>query len=75
MTDLHIQGTKPLHWDTISQDYLQYRPGLRRFFVLLRHLGIGLAGQDILDLGSGTGALAVPFVRQGEPPPDSRLIH
>jgi ubiquinone/menaquinone biosynthesis C-methylase UbiE len=28
-------------------------------------LGIGLAGQDILDLGTGTGALAVPFARQG----------
>jgi SAM-dependent methyltransferase len=32
---------------------------------LLRQLGIGSARQDILDLGSGTGALAIPFARAG----------
>ena len=32
---------------------------------MLRQLGIGSARQDILDLGSGTGALAIPFARAG----------
>ena len=55
-----------LNWSAISRDYLRYRPGYpKQFFTLLRHLGIGLVGQDILDLGSGTGALAVQFARRG----------
>ena len=55
-----------LNWNATSRDYLRYRPGYpRQFFTLLRHLGIGAVGQDILDLGSGTGALAVQFARQG----------
>jgi ubiquinone/menaquinone biosynthesis C-methylase UbiE len=55
-----------LNWSAISQDYLRYRPGYPKpFFTLLRQLGIGAAGQDILDLGCGTGAMAVPFARQG----------
>jgi SAM-dependent methyltransferase len=66
MVDSKIKRTKALNWSAISQDYLQYRPGYpKQFFTLLRQLGIGLAGQHILDLGSGTGALAVPFARQG----------
>ena len=56
----------PLFWDAASWDYLEHRPGYpKAFFTLLQDLGIGLAGQDILDLGTGTGALAVPFARQG----------
>ena len=61
-----VKESKPLNWSATSQDYLQHRPGYPSvFFVLLQHLGIGLAGQDILDLGSGTGALAIPFAKQG----------
>jgi len=59
-------GPPNLNWSATSQDYLRYRPGYpRQFFTVLRQFGIGLAGQHILDLGSGTGALAVPFARQG----------
>ena len=66
MTDSKNKSAGTLNWSATSQDYLQHRPGYpRQFFALLRNLGIGLAGQDILDLGSGTGALAVPFARQG----------
>jgi SAM-dependent methyltransferase len=57
---------KRLRWDATSRDYLTHRPGYPdSYFVLLRHLGVGLPGQDILDLGAGTGALSVPFARQG----------
>ena len=59
------QRSERLHWDATSGDYLRYRPGYPdSYFALLQKLGIGLPGQDILDLGSGTGALAVPFARQ-----------
>ncbi len=55
-----------LNWSATSRDYLRYRPGYpRQFFTLLRQLGIGPAGRHILDLGCGTGALAIPFARQG----------
>lgn len=55
-----------LNWSATSQDYLRHRPGYpKQFFTLLRPLGIGTAGQDILDLGCGTGALAVQFARHG----------
>jgi len=55
-----------LHWEAVSQYYLEHRPGYpQQFFALLQQLGVGLAGQDILDLGSGTGALAVPFALRG----------
>lgn len=66
MTDSKIAGAKTLNWSATSYDYLRYRPGYpKRYFTLLRHLGIGSVGQEILDLGSGTGALAVQFARQG----------
>lgn len=66
MLDFKIYGGGKLNWSATSQDYLQYRPGYPKvFFETLRHLGIGLAGQNILDLGSGTGALAIPFAKHG----------
>jgi 2-polyprenyl-3-methyl-5-hydroxy-6-metoxy-1,4-benzoquinol methylase len=66
MTDAVTEEKQPLRWDLTSRDYLQHRPAYpAQFFVILKHLGIGLAGQDILDLGSGTGALAIPFAKQG----------
>ncbi len=66
MLAVRVKESKPLNWSATSQDYLQHRPGYpSQFFVLLQQFGIGLAGQDILHLGSGTGALAVPFAKQG----------
>ena len=57
---------KPLVWDPVSRDYLEHRPGYPdSYFRLLGHLGIGLPGQRILDLGTGTGALSVAFASQG----------
>jgi 2-polyprenyl-3-methyl-5-hydroxy-6-metoxy-1,4-benzoquinol methylase len=55
-----------LNWDQTSEDYSKYRPGYPdSYFLLLRELGIGLKNQNILDLGTGTGALALPFAKQG----------
>ena len=47
------------------RDYSKYRPGYPdSYFLLLQELGIGLKNQDILDIGMGTGALALPFAKQ-----------
>jgi 2-polyprenyl-3-methyl-5-hydroxy-6-metoxy-1,4-benzoquinol methylase len=49
-----------------AQDYARYRAGFpdSLFDRLVKH-GIGLAGQNILDLGTGTGSLARGFARRG----------
>jgi SAM-dependent methyltransferase len=55
-----------IDWGKTSDDYGTHRPGPpASFFARLAALGVGLAGQRILDLGTGTGALARPFARAG----------
>jgi cyclopropane fatty-acyl-phospholipid synthase-like methyltransferase len=57
---------RQLDWSLTSTDYITFRPGYTaEHFKLLQQLGVGLPGQNILDLGTGTGALALPFARQG----------
>ncbi len=49
-----------------SPDYAVYRPGYpASFFTVLQAVGIGRPGQHILDVGTGTGALARAFAQQG----------
>ena len=56
----------PIDWGKTSADYSAHRPGPPpSFFARLADLGIGLEGQSILDLGTGTGLLARQFARQG----------
>jgi SAM-dependent methyltransferase len=49
-----------------AQDYGRYRAGFPdELFTRLARFGVGLPGQRILDLGTGTGTLARGFARRG----------
>ncbi len=51
---------------TAAADYGRHRPGFPdAFFEHVRRYGIGLAGQRVLDLGTGTGTLARGFAARG----------
>ena len=55
-----------LNWNATADDYARFRPTYpASYFDILRTIGIGKPGQRILDLGAGTGALALPFARVG----------
>jgi SAM-dependent methyltransferase len=61
-----IDSGRPFDWGRTSDDYATHRPGpAASFFERLRVLGVGLPGQRILDLATGTGVLARQFARQG----------
>jgi ubiquinone/menaquinone biosynthesis C-methylase UbiE len=62
----HIDNEREFDWSRTSADYSIYRTGYPdSLFDLLSALGVGLAGQRILDLGTGTGALARTFAKRG----------
>jgi SAM-dependent methyltransferase len=59
-------GNRPIDWGRTSDDYSVFRSGPPpSFYARLAALGIGLEGQAMLDLGTGTGVLARQFARQG----------
>lgn len=59
-------GNREIVWGRTSADYAKYRPGYpASFFERMTALGVGLAGQRVLDLGTGTGVLARAFAGQG----------
>ena len=62
----NIDSGRDIDWGKTSQDYDRYRPGPPdSFYRKLRALDIGLPGQRILDLATGTGLLARRFAEQG----------
>ncbi|MEM7019319.1 MAG: class I SAM-dependent methyltransferase [Pseudomonadota bacterium] len=61
-----IDNEKYFDWGKTSKDYARYREGYpESFYDTLCALGIGIEGQQILDLGTGTGVLARAFARHG----------
>jgi len=60
------KGKLGIDFGKTAQDYLRHRAGFpQELFARLRPFRIGLAGQDILDLGTGTGSLARGFAAEG----------
>jgi len=61
-----IDRGRTYDWSRTSVDYAAYRGDPPpSFFRRLEALGVGLEEQRILDVGTGTGALARQFARQG----------
>ena len=61
-----FDGGKVVDWSKTSADYGRYRPGPPlSFYTKLQAHDIGMQGQKILDIGTGTGLLARQFARQG----------
>lgn len=61
-----LDGGRAIDWSRTSADYATHRPGPpERLFDLLAALGVGRAGQHVLDLGTGTGLVACALARRG----------
>jgi SAM-dependent methyltransferase len=61
-----IDAGRSIDWGRTSEDYDRYRPGPPdSFYTRLAAFDIGLQGQALLDLGTGTGLLARRFASQG----------
>lgn len=59
-------GFNPAEFGRAAADYAHFRKGFPdSFFARMRSEGLGLAGQRVLDLGTGTGFLGRGFARQG----------
>lgn len=65
-TRQEIDPGRHIDWSRTSRDYAEHRPGPpARMYELLAQLGIGLRGQRLLDLGTGTGLVAREMARRG----------
>ncbi len=61
-----IDNGRDANWGRTSNDYSLYRPGYPdSFYDKIALSGVGLKGQRILDLGTGTGILARNFAKRG----------
>jgi SAM-dependent methyltransferase len=57
---------RTLNWGKTSEDYAKFRSGQPdSFFDLIRAFGVGVKGQEILDLGTGTGVMALRYAQRG----------
>jgi SAM-dependent methyltransferase len=63
---VNIDAGRHFDWGRTSLDYARHRPGPPpSFYAKLEAHEVGLPGQSIVDLGTGTGVLAREFARRG----------
>lgn len=66
MVNKDIDGGKPFDWGKTSEDYGKYRDIYPdEFYGKIHSLGIGVSGQRILDIGTGTGVIPRNMYRFG----------
>lgn len=66
ITDKTIDSGKPFDWGKASKDYAKYRDIYpKQLFEKLEELGVAKAGDEVLDLGTGTGVLPRAMYKYG----------
>ena len=66
MQNQNFDHGKPFDWGKTSKSYAKYRDIYpEEFYERVYAAGIGLPGQEILDLGTGTGVLPRHMARYG----------
>ena len=66
MTDENIDGGKPFDWGKTSSDYAKFRDIYPQgFYEKIISRGLCVNGQNVLDLGTGTGVLPRNMYRYG----------
>lgn len=64
--DERIDGGKAFDWGRTSGDYARFRDIYpTEFYEKIAACGIGISGQSVLDLGTGTGVLPRNMYRFG----------
>ena len=58
ITNKNIDHGKAFDWGKTSEDYAKYRDIYpKEFYAKLAELSLGVKGQNVLDLGTGTGVI------------------
>lgn len=58
MTDTNIDGRKAFDWGKTSEDYAKFRDIYpQEFYDRITNRGLCVSGQNVLDVGTGTGVL------------------
>ena len=64
--DARIDGGNPFDWGRTAADYARYRDIYPpEFYRAILDRGVGLAGQQVLDIGTGTGVLPRNLYKYG----------
>lgn len=64
--DINFDGGKPFDWGKTSADYAKFRDIYpQEFYQKIINLGLCIAGQSVLDIGTGTGVLPRNLYRYG----------